>query len=553
VVQIAGALALYRGYLAEMATGEGKSLTACLPATLSAWTGRACHIVTVNDYLAGRDANEMKKFYSFCGVSTGVVTSTMEAEERKKNYAGGVVYTTSKELVADFLRDRLVMGSLNNSSRRIIRSLLFSKYGDFDGIVMRGIDTAIIDEADSVLIDEAVTPLIISRPVKNKPFTDICLIADEIADNLIAGKDYITEDKYKEIIITKPGYDKIGQYSMRLKGIWQNRERSEELINQALTAREYYIRDKQYVVQDDKVIIVDEFTGRLMPNRTWRQGLHQAVEAREKITLTDPSETLSRLSFQQFFRFFRKLSGMSGTASEAAGEFWQIYGLPVIKIPTNRPCIRKEYKDRLFATRREKWLAIVEQIEKEHCSGRPVLIGTKNVKASEKLSQILDQKGLNHNLLNAVNHKEEAGIIRIAGQEGRITISTNMAGRGTDIKLDASVAQIGGLHVIATERHESKRIDRQLFGRSARQGDAGSCQAFISMEDELIERYVPKLVRIKIAVAIKKNKPMAKTIGKKAYSGAQRTARRLAFHQRKSVLKMDNWLTEALSFTGREI
>jgi preprotein translocase subunit SecA len=322
------------------------------------------------------------------------------------------------------------------------------------------------------------------------------------------------------------------------------------LVQQALTAREFYHRDKQYVLEEDQVVIVDEFTGRLMPNRTWRHGLHQAVEAKEGLEVTNPSETLARLSFQRFFRFFRKLSGMTGTAREAAPEFWHIYGLPVLSIPTNRPCIREEIPDAVFPDGERKWQAIAEEVVRWNQTGRPVLVGTRSVKASEKLAAMLESRGLEFNLLNAIRHREEARIVAAAGQQGKITIATNMAGRGTDIKLGRGVAELGGLHVIATERHESGRIDRQLFGRCARQGDPGTAQAFMSAEDELIQRFVPAPMRNRLVSTIENQRVGSQRLAKTALSYAQRAAQRLAFRQRKNVLQMDTWLEEALSFTG---
>jgi preprotein translocase subunit SecA len=551
-VQIMGAMALHKGYLAEMATGEGKSLTACLPATLSAWTGRPFHFVTVNDYLANRDAVEMRSFYTFCGVSVGCVMSEMDPRERRMNYDKGVVYTTLKELVADFLRDRLILGALCNPSRRLLKQFLHPRLRDMDGMVLRGVDTAIVDEADSVLIDEAVTPLIISRAQENKPLVEACKTAHGIASSLKFGEDYLVDLKYREINLTKKGLKKLEAKSQLLPGIWRGASRREELVQQALTAREFYNQDKQYVIQDDKIAIVDEFTGRLMPNRTWRHGLHQAVEAKEGLKVNDPSETLARLSFQRFFRFFRRLSGMTGTAREAASEFWHIYRLPVLPIPTNRPCIRKMLPDSVFPTGEEKWHAIVQEIEGWQRTGRPVLVGTRSVKASEKLAAMLTAKDFEFNLLNAVRHREEARIVAAAGEQNRITIATNMAGRGTDIKLGRGVAEKGGLHVIATERHESGRIDRQLFGRCARQGDPGSAQSFISAEDELIKRFVPTPMRNRLITAIRSKAPGAGRLATGALSYAQRAAQRLAFRQRRNVLQMDTWMEEALSFTGPE-
>jgi preprotein translocase subunit SecA len=530
-VQVLGALALWNGYLAEMATGEGKSLTASLAGTLAGWTDRPCHIITVNDYLAGRDADSMRPLYSFCGVSVGWVSSTMAPEERRINYEKGVVYTTSKELLADFLRDRLKLGPCDQASRRLIRRQLQSRSTATDELVMRGIDTVIVDEADSVLIDEAVTPLIISHPQPNDPLLEACRIAHEIAETLGASIDYRVDPKYREITLTEKGREKIEILAADRPGLWQGRVRREEWVTQALMAREFYNRNQQYVVQDGEVVIVDEFTGRLMPQRTWQHGLHQAVEAREGVELSEPNETLARLSFQRFFRFFRKLSGMTGTASEAASEFWQIYRLPILRIPTHRPCMRKQLPDKICPDQRTKWVSILEEIARCHETGRPVLVGTRSVKASENLASMLAEQGLSFNLLNAVRHKEEAAIVAGAGQRGAITIATNMAGRGTDIKLARGVAELGGLHVIATERHESSRIDRQLFGRAGRQGDPGSAQAFISLQDELIMRFVPATIGGWFSFAVV----------------------RLAFRQRRGVLHTDTWLADALSFTGSNV
>lgn len=549
-VQILGAMALDKGYLAEMATGEGKSLTACLPAVLAGWTGKPCHIVTVNDYLAGRDADEMKPLYSFCGVTVGCVTSEMDPESRRHNYEQGVVYTTSKEILADFLRDRLKLGVCQHPTRRLIRRMLQPGIWDREGLVMRGLDTAIVDEADSVLIDEAVTPLIISQPQENELLLQACRNAHEIAAKLTSSIDYRVALKYREVTLTPSGHDKISALAAEMPGLWQGTARREELVIQTLTAREFYHRDKQYVVQDGKVVIVDEFTGRLMPNRTWRHGLHQAVEAREGLELSNSSETLARLSFQRFFRFFNKLSGMTGTAREAANEFWHIYGLPVLSIPTNRPCRRTVLPDLVFSEDAEKWKAIADEVIRVHATGRPVLVGTRSVAASERLAAMLVPTGVSFNLLNAVRHKEEARIVAAAGATGAVTIATNMAGRGTDIKLDRGVVELGGLHVIATERHESKRIDDQLFGRCARQGDPGSAQAFMSPDDELLMRFLPDPMRRGLVGAMKKNTPGAYKIAARALTYSQRTAQVQAFRQRKGVLKMDTWLADALSFTG---
>jgi len=550
-VQVMGALALHRGLLAEMATGEGKTLTASLAAVIASWQGQPCHIITVNDYLAARDADWLYPLYSFCGISVGHVISTMPPMERGINYDSEVVYTTSKEILADFLRDRIKIGTWQHPSRRLIRSMVYMKGRNGDNLVMRGLGTAIVDEADSVLIDEAVTPLIISKLMQNRPLKEAIEKAFDIARDLRPGVHYALDKKYQEIRFTDKGMAAMKVGSQYLPGIWQGEARREEIVNQTLKAREFYHRDKQYVVQDNRAVIVDEFTGRLMPNRTWSQGLHQAVEVKEGLEVTDSTETLARLSFQRFFRLFPKLAGMTGTAQEATREFWQIYRLPVITIPTNKPCIRKLYRDRVFASEKEMWVAVAKEIVKVHQTDRPLLVGTRDVKASEQLAGRLAREGVDCQVINAIRHEEEARIVAGAGKKGRITIATNMAGRGTDIKLGRGVAALGGLHVIATERHKSIRIDRQLFGRCARQGDPGSAQAFISMEDELLRRFVPGALRNRL------NKAWTigggGLIGKALCVYSQRAAERLAFRQRKNVLRNDTWLAEALSFTGSEL
>ncbi len=469
-VQIMAALASSRGFLLEMATGEGKTLTVALAAVLAGWSGRPCHVITANDYLAARDAEWLRDFYAFCGLSCGCVTGEMEPPVRLANYACDITYTTSKEVTADFLRDRLQLGPLAQPTRRLIRNLLQPGAIAHDRIVMRGLHTAIIDEADSAMIDEAVTPLIISSKQENEPLRRACEIASQLALSLLPGEDYTADAKFQEVVLLERGAAKILAQSTALPAMWRGHARAHELVKQALRAREFFHRGKQYVVVEGKIVIVDEFTGRLMHQRTWREGLHQAVEAKEKIEVTTPSETLARLSFQRFFRLYRKLSGLSGTVWEAGAELWQIYHLPVLRIPTHRPCIRVELSDCIFATQEEKWDAVADEVIARHAARQPILVGTRSIAASEHLAEKLTAHGLTFRLLNATRHEEEAAIVEHAGEVGQITIATNMAGRGTDIKLGPGVAALGGLHVILTERHESRRIDRQLMGRAARQG-----------------------------------------------------------------------------------
>lgn len=553
LVQLMGALALYRGYLAEMATGEGKTLTVALAGVLAGWTRRPCHILTVNDYLVERDAARLKPLYAFCGIRAGCVTGPMEPPARQQGYACDVTYTTSKELLADFLRDRICLGALQNPTRRLIRHLLSSQSAakaGREGLVMRGLHTAIVDEADSVLIDEAVTPLIISAPRDNEQLKEVGRTANALVADLRPGEDYEVKPRYKEIELTENGKQKLHAQTATLPGLWQGSERRLEWVTQALVAREFFRRDRQYIVDEGKVLIVDEFTGRPQPQRTWRAGMHQAIEAKEALPISDPTETVARLSFQRFFRCFYKLSGMTGTAYEAAGEFWQTYKLPVVPIPKNRPCIRQQWPDRIFANDAAKWDAIVEEIARVHAEGRPILVGTRSVFASELLAGLLAKKDLRCNVLNASRLSEEAGIVAMAGEYGRITIATNMAGRGTDIHLAGGIDVLGGLHVIATECHESGRVDRQLFGRSARQGDPGSSQSFFSLQDELITRYLPVFVQKAVCHVFTLGFPLSHQMARAGFWLAQRKAQRLAAKQRQSILKNDLWLDDALSFAG---
>ncbi len=549
-VQLMGALALHRGYLAEMATGEGKTLTAGLAAVLAGWTKQPCHVITVNDYLVQRDAEWLESFYHFCGVRVGFVALWMGTPERVKNYGCDVTYVTSKELLADFLRDRLHLGKMQNPTRRLIRRMLAPDLTVQDGMVLRGLHTAIVDEADSVLIDEAVTPLIISASHENATLRTAAVLAQEMIGVLQPGVDYQSNPRYKEIEMTKAGLQKMVEQAAQLPGLWQGHDRRLELVIQALIAREFFHRNQQYIIEGDKLVIVDEFTGRPMPQRSWREGLHQAIEAKENIPVSNPAETIARLSFQRFFRCFHKMSGMSGTAREAAGELWQIYGLPVITIPPNKPCVRQQWPDRFFTDEKAKWSAIADEVVKVHATGRPILVGTRSVKTSERLGQELLERGLTAKILNANRLSEEAELITLAGERGRIIIATNMAGRGTDIKLGRDVPALGGLHVIATEWHESGRVDRQLFGRAARQGDPGSAQSFMSAEDELIHKYLSQPVQKILLKAWQKSLPGKQKMARRAFKIAQNKAQKMALKQRRSILRSDVWLDEALSFAG---
>jgi len=552
LVQVAGALVLDGGCVAEMATGEGKTLAATMPATIAGWRGKGCHIVTHNDYLAKRDAEWMSPVYRFCGLSVASVEQGMRPHDRRQAYLADITYCTNKEVTADFLRDRLSLGRLQGLPAALMAKIADGAGSGTDRLVQRGLHYAIVDEADSILIDEAVTPLIISGEAPNAEQVAAFRNAADLTGQLELLRDYKVNQRYREVDLTDAGKDRLAELCKGLGGVWAGARRREELVTQALTAREFYLRDKQYIIDKDKVVIVDEFTGRLMPDREWRDGLHQAVSAKETVTVQPPKDTYARLSFQRFFRLYRKLAGMTGTAAEAWREFWQIYHLSVVTIPTNAPCIRKVLPDRVYATEAAKWTAIVAEIRRLHASGRPLLIGTRSVRASERLAELLMAIGLEPAVLNAVRHAEEAQVVAGAGQPGCITVATNMAGRGTDIKLGRGVAELGGLHVMATERHEAGRIDRQLFGRCARQGDPGTAQAIVCLEDELVRRHAPHL-----------SAPMRKRYGQAdreigglmtrgLFDVAQRRAERMALAQRKGVLKSDDWLDEYLGFAGTE-
>ncbi|UCC96380.1 MAG: preprotein translocase subunit SecA [Phycisphaerales bacterium] len=550
-VQVAGALALQSGCIAEMATGEGKTLTCTMPATVAGWRGRGCHVITANDYLARRDAEWMGRIYRFCGLSVSFIEQQTPPQERKTAYMADITYCTNKEVAADFLRDRLVLGRLKGLSSTLLARIAGAREMT-DKLIQRGLHYAIVDEADSILIDESVTPLIVSGHAPNQEQIQSFRQAANIAGRLQSETDYQVDHRYRDIELTSQGQAHLKALTAEIGGLWRGNRRCWEMVNQSLTAKELYLRDKHYLVDDGKVVIVDEFTGRMMPDRTWRDGLHQAVEAKEGLQINPPKDTYARISFQRFFRMYHRLCGMTGTATEAASEFWQIYRLGVVTIPTNRPCIRKNLPPIVLPTESDKWTRIVQEVHRIHETGRPILIGTRSVGTSEHLSQLLAAENLGHQVLNAVYHQQEAQIVSGAGLPGRITVATNMAGRGTDIKLGRGVAELGGLHVIAAEPNESARIDRQLFGRGARQGDPGSAQGIFSLDDEIVSRYAGN-----IAAYLKSRNAHAKgdissAPVRAAFRLAQRRAERFALRRRKAVLRTDHWLDEQLGFAGRE-
>ena len=555
-VQLMGALALHQGWLAEMATGEGKTLTVAMAAVLAGWSGRPCHLVTANDYLADRDALKMGPLYRFCGVSVVAVTGELAPAERAARYASDVVYVTAKELLADFLRDRQTASAGGDVARAMLRRWLWSEAsggGDAAALLLvRGLHTALIDEADSVLIDEAVTPLILSAPRPDPDLSQAVLWASEVADRLVAGADYELSLARSLVTLAPATLALAMQGSDRLPRLWQAQARREELLRQALVVRHFLLRDQHYVLQDGKIVLLDEGTGRLTPSRTLSAGLHQAVEAHEGLAISDPSQSMDQMSFQAFFRCFRRLAGTTGTAHEARAEFWSIYGLGVLAVPTHRPRIRSEARPLVSGTEAEKTQALLAEIERLHYQGLPVLVGVRSVSSSDRLAEQLRARALPFSLLNAVRLGDEAEIVAQAGQAGRITVATNMAGRGTDIVLGAHVASMGGLQVIVAECNESVRIDRQLAGRCGRQGDPGRVSTWLSFEDPLLQRHLPApwcsaMDRLAIHSAGWAG-PLLRWIGLLAVRVAQRRAEGQARQRRRLVLESDQWMEKALPF-----
>ncbi|MGD8789158.1 MAG: preprotein translocase subunit SecA [Burkholderiales bacterium] len=539
-VQLVGAWAMLNGMLAEMETGEGKSLTATLVAAAAGLAGQAVHVITVNDYLAERDAETMTPVYQKLGLSVGFVKQGMDPGARKLAYQSDITYCSNKEIAFDYLRDRLALGG---KPRPIATKLsrLENEGGD-QPLLLRGLQFAIIDEADSVLVDEARTPLILSAEARQGGEITVHHEALELARQLTEREYRLTDDG---IEITDAGDQRLEELAQDMKGVWAGPRRREQLVRQALSALYQFERDKHYLVRDGKVVIIDEYTGRLMPDRSWERGLHQLIEIKEDCEVTGQRDTLARISYQRFFRRYVHLCGMTGTASEVGAELWNVYGLRVARIPTNKPVRRKYYPARYFGRTEDKWRAVIESIEKHRALGRPVLIGTRSVGASEHLAGLLDAEGLPYALLNARQDKDEAEIISLAGEPGRITVATNMAGRGTDIKLASGVGDKGGLHVIATERHDSGRIDRQLFGRCGRQGDHGSCEAILAIEDDLVRS------RLGPAARLSAFGPLPEWLGKSVFSLAQMRAERVHSRMRRDLLDMDEYLGNMLAFSGR--
>ena len=545
-VQLVGGQVLLAGMVAEMDTGEGKTLTATLAASTAALAGIPVHIVTVNDYLASRDAEWMGPIYRTLGLEVGTVVHGMAPPERRQAYACDVTYCTNKELAFDYLRDRI---ALRGRPSRLQLQLERLSGGEVraERLVLRGLHFAIVDEADSVLVDEGRTPLIISGGGSSGE-QRLYETALGLADQLVSERDFGVDTVEREVRLTPEGLARLDELAAPLGGVWAGRLRREELVRQAVVARQLFQRDRHYLVQDGRVQIIDEYTGRLMPDRSWEHGLHQLIEVKEAVAVTAHHETLARISYQRFFRRYHRLAGMTGTAREVAGELWAVYGLPVVRVPTNRPSHRVVLRERVYLSAEARWAAVVERVRALHAAGRPVLVGTRSVAASEELAARLTATGLPHRVLNARQDLEEAQIIAEAGQPGRITVATNMAGRGTDIRLAPAVIERGGLHVIATERHDAGRIDRQLFGRCGRQGDPGSAEALVSLEDDLVASYGGTWRRLLAPLGRESSRPSR--LAGLAVRGAQRAAERAHRRMRRDLFRFDEQMESALAFSG---
>ncbi len=523
-VQLIGGVALHRGQIAEMRTGEGKTLVATLAVYLNALEGKGVHVVTVNDYLAKRDANDMGRIYKFLGLSVGLVTHEMNYAQRRAAYRSDVTYGTNNEFGFDYLRDNMVTSESE--------------------IVQRELHYCIVDEVDSILVDEARTPLIISGPGSHS--TELYDRMAKVAEMLEEGEDYTVDEKTRQVGPTEKGIAK-AESALGIKNMYDAEHGMDysHYLMAALKAKAIMHRDRDYVIKDGQIVIVDDFTGRLMFGRRFGEGLHQAIEAKEGVKVQRESQTLATITFQNYFRMYKKLAGMTGTAKTEEDEFQKIYGLSVLVIPTNKPMIRTDEPDVVYKTKLAKYRAVVKSIEELHAGGRPVLVGTTSIAQSEELSAMLKRRGIKHNVLNAKYHEQEAEIISHAGEYGAVTIATNMAGRGTDIVLGEGVPALGGLHIIGTERHESRRIDNQLRGRCARQGDPGSSKFYLSLEDDLMRIFGSESIAgIMDKLGLEEDDPIEHSLVTKSIENAQKKVEARNFSIRKYVLEYDNVMNQ---------
>ena len=522
-VQMIGGIVLHRGNIAEMRTGEGKTLVATLPVYLNALSGKGVHVVTVNDYLAKRDSEWMGRLYNFLGLSTGLIVAGLDYDQRKQSYGADITYGTNNEFGFDYLRDNMVVHA--------------------DQMVQRPLNYAIVDEVDSILIDEARTPLIISGPGERS--TERYYELAKVVPHLVKDEDYTIDEKQKTIAPTEEGIAKV-EKMLHIENLYDSSNLElNHLLSASLRAYAMMERDKDYVVKDGEVVIVDEFTGRLMFGRRYSDGLHQAIEAKEGLRVERESQTLASITFQNYFRMYEKLSGMTGTAKTEEQEFNNIYGLEVYEIPPNKVLARVDMPDLIFKTKDAKYRAVVRDVLERHKTGQPILVGTTSITQSEMLSDMLTKAGVPHNVLNAKHHEQEAEIVANAGQHGMVTIATNMAGRGTDISLGEGVAELGGLHILGTERHESRRIDNQLRGRSGRQGDNGSSQFFLSLEDDLMRIFgADNIAGMMDKLGMEEDEPIEHSLITKSIERAQKKVENHNFNIRKYILEYDDVMNQ---------
>ena len=548
-VQLMGGWVMLQGQLAEMETGEGKTLAATLAAATAALAGIPVHVITVNEYLVKRDAKSMGPLYRALGLSVGKVTHKMPPEQCRAGYNCDITYCSNKQVAFDYLRDRLLLGN----ERSQLRLQLESAYNDNNRLgqfMLRGLCFAIVDEADSVLIDEARTPLILTRNVDSSAEHKVYRQALELAGQLERDSDFFIDSVNHAIQLSLAGQQKLEDLTTTSDGILNSARRREELVGQGLHALHLLQRDRDYLVSEDKVLIVDANTGRILADRSWERGLHQMVEIKENCPQTDAREQLGRLTYQRFFRRYLRLGGMTGTAREVSAELWSIYSLQVQRIPLHRVSQRAEITTQIHPQSKDKWTAIIATVKELQSQGRPVLIGTGSVAESEMLSQKLSAMAISHRVLNARQDQEEAEIVALAGRRGQITVATNMAGRGTDIPLGDGVAALGGLHVISTCRNEAKRIDRQLFGRCARQGDPGSYQVILSLDEDLTQQHGKSLMTKILSRYTAEKYPFYQQINLSIIRGAQKKIESRHCEARRNLLQQDRQISRTLAFSG---
>ncbi len=548
--QLFGAMTLIRGQLAEMQTGEGKTLTAGLAACLAGVAGLPVHVVTVNDYLAGRDADKNRALFARAGLTVGVVAHGVERDERRRAYACDITYCTNKELVFDYLRDRVALGGRASTAQLRARRLVGGAQGQPPSPVLRGLHFAIVDEADSIFIDEARTPLILAVQAGAVDHAAAHAQALEIVAPFEPGRHYRIEAARRELALTDAGREALAAATAGLGAPWAATHQREHLGTQALRALHLFRRDEQYLVDaEGKVQIIDEYTGRVLPGRTWEQGLHQMIEAKEGVELSPQTTTQARITYQRFFCRYLRLAGMSGTAREMASEFAAVFHLATVTIPTHRRSRRVLLPPRLLPDEAAKWAAVADFVAGRHAAGQPVLVGTRSVLASERLAALLQARGLPHQVLNARQDATEADIVAQAGRRGAITVATNMAGRGTDIGLADDVHALGGLCVVLTEYHDSPRIDRQLVGRCARQGDPGTAIAIVALDDELLRQHGGAEARL-LGWALAGGAARVQPLLQRARAAAQGRAERMNARTRRETMRQDHQLDRMTAFSG---